>query len=141
MDMTRAEMDRIVNEHFSYEAADDVEGVLSTLAPDATHDIVGWPTGPTYGRENARPFYQALFGDLADSKVTCVKRLYGDNFVVDESFFEGKAVGRPFGLEGKGRTVRARLLHILEFAKDGKIQRENAWIDIATLMQQLPPGE
>ena len=141
MNMTRADMDRIVNEHFSYEAADDVEGVLSTLAPDATHDIVGWPTGPTYGRENARPFYQALFGDLADSKVTCVKRLYGDNFVVDESFFEGKAVGRPFGLEGKGRTVRARLLHILEFARDGRIQRENAWIDMAALMQQLPHGE
>ena len=139
--MTRAEMDRIVDEHFNYEAADDVEGVLSTLAPDATHDIVGWPTGPTYGRENARPFYQALFGDLADSKVTCVKRLYGDNFVVDESFFEGKAVGRPFGLEGKGRTVRARLLHILEFARDGRIQRENAWIDMAALMQQLPHGE
>src|SRR5215472_13631104 len=130
MDMTRAEMDRIVDEHFTYEAADDVEGVLSTLSPDATHDIVGWRTGPTYGRENARPFYVALFGDLADSKVTCVKRLYGDNFVVDESFFEGK-----------GRTVRARLLHILEFAGDGKIQRENAWIDMAALMQQLPPGE
>jgi predicted ester cyclase len=141
MDMTRAEMDRIVDEHFNYEAADDVEGVLSTLAPDATHDIVGWRTGPTHGRENARPFYEALFGDLADSKVTCVKRLYGDNFVVDESVFESKAVGRPFGLEGKGRTVRARLLHILEFARDGKIQRENAWIDMAALMQQLPPGE
>ena len=60
MDMTRAEMDRIVDEHFNYEAADDVEGVLSTLALDATHDIVGWRTGPTHGRENARPFYQAL---------------------------------------------------------------------------------
>ena len=141
MDMTRAEMDQIVDEHFNYEAADDVEGVLSTLAPDATHDIVGWRTGPTHGRENARPFYEALFGDLADSKVTSVKRLYGDNFVVDESVFESKAVGRPFGLEGKGRTVRARLLHIIEFATDGKIQRENAWIDMAALMQQLPPGE
>ena len=141
MSMTRGEMDRIVDEHFNYEAADDVEGVLSTLAPDATHDIVGWRTGPTYGRENARPFYQALFGDLADSKVRCVKRLYGENFVVDESVFDGKAVGRPFGLEGKGRTVRARLLHIIEFANDGKIQRENAWIDMAALMQQLPPGE
>ena len=62
MNMTRDEMDRIVDEHFTYEAADDVEGVLSTLAADATHDIVGWPAGPTHGRENARPFYQALFG-------------------------------------------------------------------------------
>ena len=141
MGMSRGEMDRIVDEHFKYEAADDVEGVLSTLALDAAHDIVGWPPGPTQGRENARPFYEALFGDLADSKVTCMNRLYGDNFVVDESVFEGKAVGRPFGFEGRGRTVRARLLHIIEFASDGKIQRENAWIDMAALMQQLPPGE
>ena len=141
MSITRTEMDRAIDAHFEYEAKDDVEGVLSTLAPDATHDIVGWPTGPTHGRENARPFYEALFGDLDDTKVTYVKRLYGDNFVVDESVFESKAVGRPFGLEGKGRTVRVRLLHIFEFASDGKIQRENAWIDMAALMQQLPPGQ
>jgi hypothetical protein len=141
MGLTRTEMDRAVDEHFNYEAADDIEGVLSTLATDATHDIVGWPTGPTQGRESARPFYQALFADLAESSVENVKRLYGDDFLVDESVVNFKAVGRPFGLEGKGRTVRARLLHIIEFASDGMIQRENVWIDMAALMQQLPPGE
>ena len=100
------------------------------LVPDDTG-----ASGRNVKNENGKPAY------LADSKVMCVKRLYGDNFVVDESVFDGKAVGRPFGLEGKGRTVRARLLHIIEFANDGKIQRENAWIDMAALMQQLPPGE
>jgi hypothetical protein len=105
MALTREQMDRALEEHFGYEAADDIEGVLATLAPDATHDIVGWPTGPTHGRENARPFYQALFADMAESNVTCTKRLYGDNFLVDESIVESKAVGRPFGLEGK--DVRA----------------------------------
>jgi len=132
-------MDHAIDEHFGYEAADDVEGVLATLAPDATHDIVGWPPGPTHGRENARAFYEATFGDISDSKVACTKRLYGANFLVDDSMVECTAKGRPFGLQGNGRHVRFRLLHIIEFADDGKIQRENAWIDMAALIQQLPP--
>jgi len=139
MALTREEMDRAIDEHFGYEAADDIEGVLATLAPDVIHDIVGWPTGPTYGRENARPFYQAAFADFAESKVTCTKRLYGDNFMVDESLWEGTAPGRPFGLEGKGRPVRFRLLHIIEFAGDNKIKRENVWVDLADMIRQLPP--
>ena len=141
MTMTRKEMDRAIDEHFGYEARDDVEGVLATLAPEVTHDIVGWPSGPTHGRENARPFYVALSADLSDGKVTCTKRLYGDNFLVDESVWEGKAPGRPFGLEGKGRPLQFRLLHVIEFADDGKIQRENVWVDLAAMLGQLPPGE
>ena len=141
MALTRDEMDRAIDEHFGYEAADDIEGVLATLAPDVTHDIVGWPGGPTQGRENARAFYKAAFADFAESKVNCTKRLYGDNFLVDESIWEGKAAGRPFGMEGKGRPLRFRLLHVLEFARDGKIQRENVWMDMAALLRQLSPEQ
>jgi uncharacterized protein len=139
MALTQSEMDRAIDEHFAYEAADNIEGVLATLAEDATHDIVGWPGGPTHGREGARSFYQANFADFAESKVTGVKRLYGDNFLVDESFVESAAAGRPFGMEGKGRPVRFRLLHVIEFAGDGKIQRENVWVDLAAIMHQLRP--
>lgn len=138
MGLTREEMDRKIDEHFGFEARDDVEGVLATLAPDAVHDIVGWPSGPTYGRDNARPFYKALFADLAEGKVMCTKRLYGDGFLVDESVWEGKAPGRPFGVEGRGRPLRFRLLHVIEFSKDGQIQRENVWVDLAAIIQQLP---
>jgi uncharacterized protein len=141
MSLTGIEMDRAVDEHFKYEAEDNIEGVLSTLATDVTHDIVGWPAGPTLGCESARPFYEALFADLTESSTKTVKPLYGEDFVVDESVVEFKAVGRPFGLKGKGRTVRTRLLHVIEFASDGMIKGENAWIDIAAMMQQLPQGE
>ena len=37
MALTPAEMDRKIDEHFGFEARDDVEGVLSTLAPDVLH--------------------------------------------------------------------------------------------------------
>jgi predicted ester cyclase len=138
MALTRSEMDRSIDEHFGYEARDDVEGVLATLSPDVEHDIVGWPSGPTSGREGARPFYDALFSDLADGKVQGVKRLYGDDFMVDEAVWSGTAVGRPFGIEGRGRPLEFRLLHVIEFADSGSIKRENVWVDLAAIMRQLP---
>ena len=138
MTLTPTQMDRKIDEHFGFEAADNVEGVLATLAPDAVHDIVGWPAGPTHGRDNARPFYETMFADLADGKVTPLKRLYGENFLIDESLWEGTAPGRPFGLEGRGRPLRFRLLHVIEFSPGGQIQRENVWVDLAAMIQQLP---
>jgi hypothetical protein len=140
MALTREQMDRKIDEHFGFEARDDVEGVLATLAHDAEHDIVGWPSGPTHGRAAARAFYETLFVDLADGKVDCVKRLYGPNFLIDESIWRGKAPGRPFGLEGKNRPLEFRLLHIIEFAGGGDIKRENVWIDLAAVLRQLPQG-
>lgn len=138
MALTPAEMDHKIDEHFDFECRDDVEGVLSTLAGDVEHDIVGMPTGPTHGREAARGFYESLFVDLADSRVECVRRLYGTDFLVDESVWRGSAPGRPFGLEGRGRPLEFRLLHVVEFADSGDIRRENVWIDLAAILRQLP---
>ena len=138
MPLTPHQMDQKINEHFAFEASDDVDGVLATLAPDATHDIVGYPAGPTHGRDNARGFYVQLFSDLAESKVSVVKRLYGDHFMVDESVWEGRAPGRPFGLEGRNRPLAFRLLHVVEFTPQGQIQREQVWLDMAAIIKQLP---
>lgn len=80
MPLTPAEMDRKINEHFGYEANDDVQGVLSTLCSDVKHDIVGWPTGPVQGRENVQPFYETLFTDLADGKATCLRACMARTF-------------------------------------------------------------
>ncbi len=138
MSLTREQMDRKMDEHFGFEAADNIEGVVATLAPDAEHDIVGWPFGPTHGRDAARPFYENLFLDLADGKVECIRRLYGDDFLVDESMWKGTAPGRPFGIDGKNRPLQFRLLHVIQFSKAGDIQRENVWVDLAAIQQQLP---
>jgi len=138
MALTPGDMDRRMDQHFGFEAADDVEGVLATLSADAEHDIVGWPTGPTLGRDAARPFYERLFADLSEGSVKSLRRLYGDNFMVDESLWRGKAPGTPFGLEGRGRPLEFRLLHVVEFADNGDIRRENVWLDLAAIISQLP---
>ena|SRR5687768_18600688 len=140
MPLTRTQMDRKIDEHFGFEARDDVEGVLATLSPDVEHDIVGSPVGRTHGREGARPFYESLFADLSDGKVESVRRLYGDDFLVDESLWRGKAPGKPFGLEGNDRPLEFRLLHVIEFADNGHIKRENVWVDLAAIIRQLPQG-
>ena len=140
MALTPTQMDAKLDEHFGFEAADDVEGVLATLAEDVEHDIVGAPTGPVRGREQARGFYETLFGDLADGKVESRRRLYGDNFMVDDSLWRGRAPGRPFGIAGRGRPLEFRLLHVLEFSEEGEISRENVWIDLAAIQQQLSAG-
>jgi hypothetical protein len=138
MSLSREEMDRRIDEHFGFEASDDVEGVLATLDPDVEHDIVGWPGGPAQGREATRPFYETLFGDLSDGAVRSTRRLYGRDFMVDDSVWSGRAPGRPFGLEGRNRPLEFRLLHVFEFNDEGSIQRENVWIDLASILQQLP---
>lgn len=138
MSLTPAEMDRKIDEHFAFEGSDDVEGVLATLAPDATHDVVGSPMGLLQGREAIRPFYQRLFADLSESGVQPVRRLYGKDFVVDESLWTGSAPGQPFGVEGRNRPVSFRLLHVINFSSDGQIQKEQVWLDLAAILQQLP---
>ena len=137
MALTRAQMDAKLDEHFGFEAADDVEGVMATLTEEVEHDIVGWPTGPVCGRAAVRPFYDTLFADLADGKVESVRRLYGEDFMVDDSVWRGSAPGRPFGIEGRGRPLEFRLLHVIEFGDGGEIARENVWIDLAAIQQQL----
>jgi len=137
MALTREQMDQKLDEHFGYEARDDVEGVIGTLDLNVEHDVVGWPGGPSRGREQARAFYEATFPDLANGQVRSLRRLYGENFMVDDSVWTGVAAGRPFGFDGRGRPLEFRLLHVLEFTDAGEIRRENVWLDIASIQQQL----
>jgi uncharacterized protein len=134
--MDRATMDRIVNEHFGYEAADNVEGVLGTLTDDVRHLVVGAPTGELTGKDAVRPFYEQLFADLKGEGVEPVARWYGDDFVVDETLWTGLVEdGRVFGLPGRSGRVTFRLLHVFEL-RDGLISREHVWSDVVAIAEQ-----
>ena len=56
--------------------------------------------------------------------------------LVDEVTWEARAVGRPFGVEGGGRPVSVRLLHLFAF-RGGRIARESIWLDWAAFAAQL----
>jgi len=142
MPLTPAEMDELMDRHFAFEMADDVDGVLATLAPDAEHDIVGAADGPTIGMTRTRPTYEQVFTDLAGDRVETLHRYYGNNTLTDESLWVGRAVGHPLGVPGRNRPLQFRILHVIEFDDTGLITRENVWLDhlgIAAQLADEPP--
>lgn len=44
--MTRQAMDKLIDDHFMYEATADLDGVLRTYTDDPEHQVVGGPDGP-----------------------------------------------------------------------------------------------
>lgn len=137
MQAQKERIDRIIDQHFMYEATDDVDGVLSSLAPGAEHHVVPSPYGITTDAAKIRELYSTMFGDLKGQGVTPVRRLYGDGFAVDEAIWHGYIEdGRLFGCPGRKGQVSFRLLHVFEFEGD-KIRRENAWLDLSAIRQQL----
>jgi hypothetical protein len=135
--LNREMMDKSVSDHFMYEATDDIEGVLRTLTEDAEHEVVGGPDGPLRGKAAIRRFYARLFPDLEGDRVEPVMRLYGNDFLIDESVWIGRLVdGRPFKLDGRAGRVRLRLLHVFKL-REGLIAKESVWFDFDDLKRQL----
>jgi hypothetical protein len=134
--MTHAEMDALVDSHYRAEEAGDIEAIVDGFVAGAEHDVAGRPGGQRTGTDEIAAYYRGLLAELRIDRFEPVRRWHGDRHVVDESILCGVAVGRVFGLEGRGREVRVRLLHVFDFA-DGLISRESAWLDIAGLQQHL----
>lgn len=133
---TRAQMDALVEGHYRAEESGDLEAIVEGFTRDAEHDVVGRPGDALHGGDEIAGFYRALLAELRIDLMEPIRRWYGDDHVVDESVLHATAEGRPFGLDGRGRPVRARFLHIFDFT-DGLISRESAWIDLAAIQQQL----
>ena len=135
--MTRQQMDQLIDEHFGFEARDDVAGVLATLADEVRHEVVPSPFGEQTDKKGIGQFYRMLFADLKGEGVTPLRRLYGEDFVVDETLWQGRVEnGRPFLMDGMSGRVSFRLLHVFEL-KEGKIASEQVWCDLAALQRQL----
>ena len=135
--MTHEQMDQLVNDHFGFEAADDVNGVMGTLSEHPEHEVIPSPVGALTNRDEMRAYYQKLFDCLKGEKVEPLRRLYGDNFLVDETLWHGHITdGSPFLCDGKSGKVSFRILHIFEIDGD-KITREQAWCDLASIQRQL----
>jgi uncharacterized protein len=135
--MTREIMDKIVNDHFMYEATADLEGVLGTYCDEPEHQVVGGPDGPLRGKAAIRRFYERLFPALKGERAEPVMRLYGVDFIVDESILIGQVVdGRPFNLAGKSGHAEVRLLHVFQL-RNGRIAKERVWFDFADMSRQL----
>jgi hypothetical protein len=134
--ISKQQMDALADAHFRAEQDGDVAAIVEGFAPGAEHDVAGRPGGPLHGGEQIAAFYRGLLADLEIDQFEPVRRWYGDDHLVDESILHATAIGRPFGLDGRGRHVRTRILHVFEFGED-RITRESAWLDVAGMAQQL----
>lgn len=137
MRMSPSDMDALVDAHFGFEARDDVDGVLGTLAAGAEHEVIPSPVGVVHDPERQRAYYELLFRSIRGERVEPLRRYYGEDFLVDETLWHGTVEdGTPFLCPGRSGKVSFRLLHVFEI-EDGKIRREQAWCDLAAIQQQL----
>ena len=85
MPMTREQMDQLINQHFGFEAADDVEAVLGSLADEVRHEVIPSPMGEQTDKAGIGAFYKMLFADLKCEGVTPLRRFYCEDFLIDET--------------------------------------------------------
>ena len=67
--MQRAEMDRLIEQHLSAEAAGDTTGCVLMYTDDVIHDVVGAPHGPLSGPAAARGFYEMLTTNIKTERM------------------------------------------------------------------------
>jgi ketosteroid isomerase-like protein len=117
----------VVNEHFELEAANEIEKALHLY----TDDIV-WEAPARgillHGKNAAADNYFKMFGAMADSKVTSLRRFATPDRVVDDSTaaFRLAADGYLNAPLPVGSEVESRLIHIFDMY-EGKIARETVY--------------
>ncbi|HET7490192.1 MAG TPA: nuclear transport factor 2 family protein [Acidimicrobiales bacterium] len=134
--MSRNAIDQLIEDHFRREAEGDVDGTLATFTDDVVHDVVGDPAGVLHGPAEVGERYGHLFTNVKGERADVLRRLYGDDFVVDDKIWTASVVGDFLGIPGNGRRISIRVLHVFEF-RDGRIARENVWLDAGAAIAQL----
>jgi len=134
--MDHSAMEQLVSRHIRAEGAGDVDTAISVYTDDVEHDVVGSPTGPLHGTAAAQGFYEFLTSNITTQEMVPTHSYYGDDFCVIEHDWTGAVQGEFMGIPGNGRQISFRLLHIWEF-REGKISRENVWLDGGAIVAQL----
>lgn len=130
-------MDEVMARHFEAEAKHDRAGILATLTENAEHEPVGFPGAPFHSHDELMGFYEVLFEQLEQIEISPVRRLYGNDFLVDEIQYRGRAFDDFMGFEfgPAGKPVDFRLLHVCEFEGD-RMSREQVWLDVNAIRFQ-----
>jgi predicted ester cyclase len=132
----QADLDRLVDGQLRAEHDGDVEAILASMAATVVHDLVGSADNPIHGLEAVRRRYQDLLAATVHERDVPLRRLYGQDHVLDEHVWSGRLTGRAFEIDGHGRWLSYRVLWLLE-VRNGRIVRETVWHDLAAIRRQL----
>jgi len=119
----------------------DIDGLIATLAPECTYEIVG--TGLRWaGHDGARAFYSELFAAFPDNRFALADIVIGPQGVFESVVLEATHVSSFAGLAGTGRHVRLELAIL--FPWEPVTQRfagEQIFIDRAALEASPRPRQ
>jgi hypothetical protein len=134
--MQRSKLDRLVDSFLRAEGAADVDTIQSLATEDVEYQQFGFETRSASGTNALRVQYQQDFANVVHEHDSPLRRLHGDGFVVDESTWEGRVVGRLGPYTGGGRRLNHRVLRIFEVRRD-QIVHLSIYPDLAAIMRQL----
>jgi predicted ester cyclase len=131
--VTHRTIRRLWQRHSIAEDRRDIDGLISTLAPECTYEIVG--TGLRWDRhDGARAFYTELFEAFPDNRFALTDIVIGPQGVFESVVLEATHAGPFAGLAPTGRQVRLEVAIL--FPWDPATQRftgEQIFIDRTAL--------
>jgi steroid delta-isomerase-like uncharacterized protein len=134
--MDERAMRALVDRHIAAEGRGDVDAALAVYTDDIEHDVVGFPDGVHRSKAGARAFYSELTANFRSETWTERRSFVAADALILEQDMTGTVTGSMLGLDGRGRRITFRMLHVFEF-RDGLICRENVWLDSAAVVAQL----
>jgi predicted ester cyclase len=111
----------------------DIDGLISTLAPECVYDIVG--SGLRWeGHDGARAFYTELFAAFPDNRFALSDIVVGPQGVFEAVVLDATHEGSFAGLAPTGRRVRLELAILFPWDSTAKLfTGEQIFIDRTAL--------
>jgi predicted ester cyclase len=130
---THRRIRRLWQRHSIAEDRRDIDGLISTLAPECVYEIVGtelrWE-----GHPGARAFYTELFAAFPDNRFALEDIVIGPQGVFEAVTLDATHVGPFAGLAPTGRPVRLELAILFPWNPEvGLFEGEQIFIDRAAL--------
>ena len=115
--------------HSIAEDARDIEGLVATLAPACTYELV--PTGQVWeGHAGARAFYTELFGAFPDNRFALSEIVVGPQGVFEVARLTGTNLGPWAGAPASGLPVSLEVLILFPWDPATRLFRgERIWFD------------
>ena len=132
--MRPEEMEALFRDHREAEARRDYDAVIDTFTEDCYLETIALGTR-SEGREAARRAYVGYFTAFPDLEPDDQGFAFGDDHLVTWGTLRGTSGGDWLGVPPSGGSFAVSFTNVTRF-KDGRMQGESIYFDLATLCGQ-----